>query len=79
MSQLRAFHENGGKIIDLLKYQKEKAKKEEHRQEQEELIQELRKKQSGWDYAVKTRAAIPGLEQHSLKWLKALIEEGLGA
>ena len=45
MSQLRAYHENGGKIIDLLKYQKEKKAQ----------------------------------EQHSLKWLKALIEEGLGA
>ena len=56
-----------------------KKAQEQHRQEQEELIQELRKKQSGWDYAEQTRAVIPGLEQHSLKWLKALIEEGLGA
>lgn len=79
MSQLRAYHENGGKIIDLLRYQKEKKVQEQHHQEQEELIQELRRKQSGWDYAEQTRAVIPGLEQHSLKWLKALIEEGLGA
>ena len=50
MSQLRAYHENGGKIIDLLKYQKEKKAQEQHRQKQKELIQELRKKQSGWDY-----------------------------
>ena len=63
----------------MLKYQKEKKAKEQHRQEQEELIQELRKRQSGWDYAEQTRAAIPGLERHSLKWLKVLIEEGLGA
>ena len=79
MSQLRAYHENGGKIIELLKYQKEKKERDQNRQEQEELIQELRKKQSGWDYAERTRVAIPGLEQHSLKWLKELIAEGLGA
>lgn len=79
MSQLRAYHENGGKIIDLLKYQKKKKEEETHRQEQEELIEELRKKQSGWDYAEQMRATIPGLEKHSLKWLKALIEKGLSA
>lgn len=53
-----------------------KKQEQTHRQEQEELIEELRKKQSGWDYAEQMHATIPGLERHSLKWLKALIEKG---
>lgn len=79
MSKLRAFHWNGGKVIDLLRYQKEKKKKEERRKEQEELIRELRRKQSGWEYAEETYAAVPGLEEHSMKWLKDLVYRKLDA
>ena len=51
------------KFIDLLKYQKNKQKEQEKREEQEELIKELRREQTGWDYAERTQAVIPGLEK----------------
>lgn len=79
MSQLRAYHWNGGKVIDLLKYQKKKKRQEKHIQEQEELIKELRKKQSGWNYAEQMQGVIPGLEQHSMRWLKDLVHQALDA
>ena len=79
MSQLRAYHWNGGKVIDLLKYQKRKKRQVAHRQEQEALIKELRKKQSGWNYAEQMQGVIPGLEQHSMRWLKDLVHQALDA
>lgn len=79
MAKLRAFKWNNGKVIDLLKYQKKKQKKQERREEQEELIKELRKKQSGWDYAERTKGVIPGLEMHSMKWMRGLIDQALNA
>lgn len=86
MSQLRAYHWNGGKVIDLLRYQKKKKEQEERRQEQEErrqeqeeLIKELRQRQSGWKYEEQMRGKIPGLEQHSMKWMKDLIHSALNA
>ena len=74
MAKLRAFKHNNGKVIDLLKYQKEKQKAEEKREEQEELIKELRKRKSGWDNAEKTQAVIPELEKSSMKWMRSLID-----
>lgn len=79
MSKLRAYHWNGGKVIDLLRYQKKKKAQEEHRQEQEELIKELRQRQSGWKNEEQMRGIIPGLEQHSMKWMKDLIYKALKA
>ena len=79
MAQLRAYHWNGGKVIDLLKYQKKKQVKEERRQEQEELIKELRQRQSGWKYEEQMHGKIPGIEQHSMKWMKDLINKALRA
>lgn len=79
MSKLRAYNKNGGKVIDLLKYQKNKKKKQQQLKEQEDLIKELRKKQSGWEYAEKTNAAIPGISKHSMKWLRNMIWDGFGA
>ena len=79
MAQMRAFKQNGGKIIDLLRYQKKEQKKQRRRQEQEELIRDLRKRQSGWDYSEALDAEIPGLEKQSLKWLKDMINQQLGA
>lgn len=79
MSQLRAYHWNNGKVIDLLKYQKKKKRQDTHRQEQEALIKELRKKQSGWNYAEQMQGVIPGLEQHSMKWLKDMVHQALNA
>jgi len=79
MAKLRAFKWNGEKVIDLLKYQKKKQMEQERREEQEELIKELRKRHSGWDYAERTKAVIPGLEKHSMKWMKGLINQTLDA
>lgn len=79
MAQMRAFKQNGGKIIDLLRYQKKEQKKQRRRQEQEELIRDLRKRQSGWDYSEALDVEIPGLEKQSLKWLKDMINQQLGA
>ena len=79
MAKLRAYKYNDGKVIDLLKYQKNKQKEHKHREEQEVLIKELRKKQSGWDYAEKTKVAIPGLERYSMKWMRGLINQALDA
>ncbi len=51
MSRLRAYRMNGGKIIDLLKYQEEKKKREEEVAKKEELVREVRKRQAGRKYA----------------------------
>jgi len=77
MAKLRAFKRNGGKIIDLLRYQKKKQAKENYILEQDKLIKELRKRQNGWNYAEKLNADIPGLELHSMKWLKDLIRHAI--
>ena len=82
MAQLRAYYKNGGKVIDLVRYQKEQKKRqkqEERRKEREELIKELRRRQSGWKYADELHAEIPGLGQHSMKWLRNMIDRALGA
>ena len=78
MAKLRAFKYNNGKVIDLLKYQKNKQKKQEKREEKEELIKELRKRKSGWDNAEKTQAVIPGLEKSNMKWMRSLIDIQVG-
>ena len=79
MAQLRAFRQNDGKIIDLLRHQKKERKKEKRRQEQKELIRDLKKRQSGWEYAERLNVEIPGLENTSLKWLKDLVNGQLSA
>ena len=79
MAQLRAYTRNGRKIIDLLRYQKKEQEKERRRQEQDELIRDLRKRQSGWNYSETLEAVIPGLEKPSLRWLKEMINRELGA
>lgn len=77
MAKFRAFHWNGGKIIDLLEYQKAKKAKEERIQEQEELLKELRKRKS-LSHIQSCRASIPGLERSSMYWLRALIDGAIG-
>ena len=79
MAKLRAYHWNNGKVIDIRKYQKKKKGQEEHRQEQEELIKELRERHGRWNYAEETRELIPGLEKHSMKWLRSMIYQALDA
>ena len=78
MAQFRAYKRNGGRIIDLLRYQKKKQAKDGHIKQHDELIRELRERQSGWDYAEKLSADIPGLELSSMKWLKGLIRQAIG-
>lgn len=79
MAQLRAYTRNGGKVIDLLRYQEKEKKKKKRRQEQDELIRDLRKRQSDWKYSESLEAAVPGLEKPDMKWLKDIIHNVLGA
>lgn len=78
MSGLRAYTKNGGKIIDLLAYQKER-KGEELTSEEKEVKKEVCKKQAGWRYQERLQCDVPGIEQHSLKWMRAWINQELGA
>jgi hypothetical protein len=78
MAKLRAYTRNGGKIIDLLRYQEEKQKEEERTEQYDGLIKNLRKRHSGWEYEQKINVEIPGLERHSMRWMKNLIEQALG-
>lgn len=77
ISKLRAFKGNGGKIIDLLKWQQEKIKKEERVQKKDEMVKELRQKSDARNSALAVQATIPGLELHSMKWIKGIINEAL--
>ena len=79
MAQLRAYKRNGGKVIDLLRYQEKEKEKEKRRQEQNELIRDLRKRQSDWKYSEGLKAAVPGLEKPDMKWLKDIIYNVVGA
>ena len=77
MSRLRAYRMNGGKIIDLLKYQEEKKKREEEIEKRDELVREVRKRQAGKKYAEQLQGSIPGLEVHSMKWMRELVGQGI--
>lgn len=77
MSRLRAYCMNGGKIIDLLRYQEGKRKKEEEIERKEELVREVRKRQSGRKYAEQLQGSIPGVESDSMKWMRDLVGQGI--
>ena len=79
MAKLRAYTRNGGKVIDLLRYQEKEQGKARRRQEQDELIRDLRKRQSGWKYSESLKAAVPGLEKPDMKWLKDILFNVIGA
>ena len=79
MSGLRAYKKNGGKIIDLLTYQKEGRKAEVLSEKEEKVKEEVYKKQAGWRYQERIQRQLPGLEQHSLKWMRVWINQELGA
>ena len=74
MARLRAYRMNGGKIIDLLKYQKQKQEKEKKLEKKEELVRELRKSQAGRKYAESLQCHVPGIEAHSMKWMREMLE-----
>lgn len=40
---------------------------------------EVYKKQAGWRYQERIQMGLPGLEHHSLKWMRAWINQELGA
>lgn len=77
MSKLRAYHMNGGKIIDLLKYQKSRQQRERRIEKQEELVRELRRVQAGRKYAERLQVSVPGKERESMKWMRELLNQQL--
>lgn len=77
MAKLRAYRMNGGKIIDLLNYQRSRKRQEKRIEKQEELIRELRRVQAGRKHAERLQGSIPGKEAHSMKWMRALLNEQL--
>ena len=79
MSVFRAFNLNGGNIIDFLRYQKKREAIEDYRKEQEDLINDLRRKQPEWKYAEQMRMAVPGTERHEMKWLRGIINKAFSA
>jgi hypothetical protein len=79
MAKFRAFSYNGGKIIDLLRYQKSKQDDALVKREDAELIRSLRQRKSGWDYEETMSHSIPGLSQHSFKWMKDLINHAVNS
>lgn len=78
MSRLRAYTKNGGKIIDLLSYQKGRRKEQKLSEEEIEVKKEVYKKQAGWRYQERLKGCLPGIEQHSLKWMRAWFNQKLG-
>lgn len=77
MSKLRIYQANGGKVIDLLTYQKKKELKENRIKKEEEMIREIQKKATGRKYAEQMWGEVPGLSSSSFKWMKGFINNGL--
>lgn len=77
MSKLRAYRMNGGKVIDLLRYQKEKQRREKRIEKKEELVKELRRAQAGRKHAERLQGTVPGLEVSSMKWMRDLLGQQL--
>ena len=75
ISKLRAFKRNGGKVIDLLRYQKKYKKLEKKRKEQDQLIKEIRQHKTGWEYTEVINTHVEGLERTSMKWLRDIIDK----
>ena len=72
MAKLRVFKQNGGKVIDLLKYQ-EKINQRQNREKQEALIRDVRSRHTSVVYEERIHGTIPGMEMHSMKWLKDIV------
>ncbi|MCR4997220.1 MAG: ISLre2 family transposase [Butyrivibrio sp.] len=75
ISKLRAFTRNDGKIIELLRYQEKYRELEEKRNEQDSLIKDIKRRQSGWDYADKLSSHVEGLEKANMKWLRDFLDQ----
>ena len=78
MAKLRAYKWNDGKIIDILKYQK-KAERKIKQEEREALMHELDGRHAERRSEEVLYARIPGLENHSMKWLKSIINQAFSA
>lgn len=78
MAKLLEYKWNGGKIIDLLKHQKEKAKKET-KKEMYKLAKEIKTHHSSYNCTEINSITIPGLERKSMKGLKTIINQKLYA
>ena len=55
------------------------SEKEKLSEEEIEMKREVQKKQAGWRYQERLQSRLPGLEQASLKWMRAWINQELGA
>ncbi len=77
ISKLRAYTRNNGKIIDLLRYQEEYQTLQSRRHQQDELIADLRRRQSGWGYADRLYTHVVGAEKTNMKWLRGIIDQKL--
>lgn len=79
MAKLRSYRANGGKMIELLRFQKKQQELEARRKKQEKLIKELRKRKSGWRQEDEISAKIPVLDNPHAMGIKGLIRRALGA
>lgn len=77
ISKLRAYTRNGGKVIDLLRYQEKHQTLEAKRKEQDKLVADIKRRQTGWDYADKLNTHVLGIEKPRMKWLKDIIDQKL--
>ena len=77
ISKLRAYTRNGGKIIDLLRYQEKHQALEAKRREQDELIADIKRRQNGWDYADVLNTHVLGTEKPNMRWLRDIIDQKL--
>lgn len=74
MAKLRALKCNGEKVIDLLRYQKEKRKLEEKREEQEKIIKQMRKNRDIARYTEKIVKEVPGIGTNDMKWMRDIVD-----
>lgn len=70
MSKLRAFKYNGGKVIDLLRYQKKNKKVEQKRREHDEIIKTIKRNRTSWQGSDAIRASVPGLGRTEMHWIR---------
>ena len=78
MAKLRVFKQNGGKVIDLLKYQ-EKIRQRQKREDQETLIRDVRRRHTSAVYEERIHGTIPGMEIDSMKWIRDIVNRVITA
>lgn len=74
ISKLRAYTRNGGKIVDLLRYQEKYQALQAKRREQDELIADIKRRQVGWNYSEVLNTHVVGTEKPNMKWLRDIID-----